>query len=159
MHRVLADMEPHDLELRIHLCRQGSHESEQDAWGMRKTNEQLGQIRDGWVFLWADDAMPERPLFRRLQDMISANPSAGAFVFSQRRPGSHILHAHPDNMKPCHVDGGQVCWRRDFVGDDHYDRESYGDRADGHLIWTVFTRSPQGFIYCDEPLINFNQFV
>jgi hypothetical protein len=156
VHFFTVQMEPHPFELRLHLAFQGH---EPDPWGQNKTNEILEGIKessDNWLFMFADDSLHHPSLFSRLGAIIASTPDCQAVVFGQKREG-HVLHASPDNMKRCFVDGGQFAWRRDFLGPDRYLAGTPGGQADGILaehMWAKRDRSK--FMFWDEPLVYFN---
>lgn len=149
----LEKMEPHPFELRWHIMLQGP---EPDPKGTRKTNEAIDFIPNGWLMMLADDTDQHPALFRRLGEVVAKNPDAGAVVFSQDRyRGKFTLHAHPNNMTPCHVCGSQVVWNREFLGSHRYEYEKYGGTCDGELIKKVFDLHPERFVFVDEVLIRF----
>lgn len=149
-------MEPHGFALRIHVLQQTGPK---DMWGRAKTAEMLNQITGGWVYMWADDAMPEKPLFRRLWETVQSSPNAGAVVFSERvgRFSDTTVAATPQNMQANRVEGHQVCWKRDFLGNHRYNG-AHGRGADWHLITDLYRQFPNRFVFVNEPLINFNHF-
>jgi hypothetical protein len=148
----LSEVEPHPFELRIHLNIQGP---EPDFKGQNKTNECLKMIQDGWVYFWCDDTIQYPSCFRRLSEVISGHPDAGAIVFSEQRPG-HILHASKDHVKPCEICGSMICYKRDFIGDAFYDTAQHGDAADGWLAQHLFIKDPSRWVFIDEVLLKFN---
>jgi hypothetical protein len=164
LHRILSEMEPHKLEIRVHVAVQGTDPVEADAYGMAKTNEILdcipvGSYRSGWVFLWADDCLPEPPLFRRIGELIEANNHVRAIVFRQRRgTGGCFGPANAGMMKLHGVFGDQVCCNRDFLADDRYAREQHWKEADAVLWQTIHERpgNREKFLFCDEPLLGYN---
>jgi hypothetical protein len=145
-------MEPHPFELRWHLCIQGP---DPDPKGSRKINEMLDNIQSGWCWWPSDDTIEHPALYRRLGETIAANPTAGAIVVSQHRGGGHVLHARPDAMKVCHVDGAQVIWDRAFIGSERH-QEKHGGTADGNFIVNKWREAPERFVFLDEVLTNWN---
>lgn len=147
------EQEPHPFEVRWHILRQGP---EPDPKGIRKVNEMLDLLPGGWFMTVSDDTAQAPSLYRRLGEVIQSVPNAGAVVFSQvRKRGGWIQHAAPENMAPYRVCGGQVIWRRDFVGDKRFDFETHGDTCDGVFIQEMFQAHPEGFVFHDEPLMYF----
>jgi hypothetical protein len=146
--------EPHPWEVRWHLLVQGS---EPDPKGIHKINEMLDVLngQQGWYTCPADDTVPMPSYFRRLAEVIAANPNAGAVVFSEVRPGGHILHAAPENMVPGRVDGNQPAWNLQMFGHVRYDFDQFGCGCDGHCIQSVYKNCPDRFVFVDEPLIQF----
>ena len=151
--RYLEKMDAHPFELRWHIYLQGP---DADPKGSNKCNEAIDDIRDGWLFLFADDTDQHPSLFRRLGEVIKRHPKAGAVVFSQDRHGGRfILRAFPQNMKPCHVCGGAVAWERKFLGDNRYNYDKHGGTTDGELIKHMFTLDPNRFVFVDEVLTRY----
>lgn len=145
--------EPHPFELRWHIMQQGP---EPDRFGFLKINEALDGFKDGWFQTPSDDSLHHASLYLRTGEIIAANPSAKAIVFSEDRGREEILHAHPDNMKPGAVDGSQVIWNRAFVGDLRYEWFEYRHEADGVFTQTLYERDPGAFFFCPEVLVRFN---
>lgn len=149
--------QPHTLELRWHVAIQGSHPGERDPYGMSKTNEIADMVPDSdWIMFLSDDSYHHPALFRRIEEIIKANPDKRAIILSeQRQPASWILRASPQNMRPCHVDGQQLVVRKDFLGTKRYERDKYGNQADGNLIQQLYQLAPNEFVFCDEILVSF----
>lgn len=147
-----GEMEPHPWEIRWYVFGQGP---EPDFKGQNKNNEAINQIKDGWLYMWSDDATQHPSLFRRLSEVVSGHPDAGAIVFSEERPG-HILHASKDTVKPCHICGSMICYKREFLGDNRYDTPAHGDQADGHLAEKLYNEHPEKWVFVDEILLKFN---
>lgn len=155
----MTKAEPHTLELRWHIGIQGRHPLERDAYGMSKTNEMVDMVpstdRD-WLMLLSDDSCHHPALFRRIEEVITANPDKRAIIFSeQRQPQSWVLHAAPENVKVCHIDGQQLVVRKDFLGSRRYERDKYNEQADGRLIEQLYQSASDKFIFCDEVLLVF----
>ena len=146
-------MEPHDFELRWHVMQQGP---EPDPKGVNKCNEALEGITAGWVLFHADDTMQFPPFFRRLAEEIEAHPDAGAFVFGQQRRRGVVLMPNSERMRPCGVCGGQVVWRRDFLGDNRCDYDAGGSRCDGEFIKRMYEGDPDAFVFVHEVLMTHN---
>ncbi len=151
--RLYREMEQHPFELRWHLMIQGP---EPDPKGMVKVDEGIELVRSGWVWTPSDDALHSPALFRRLAEVARQHPHAGAIVFSEHRPDGSILRARPAEMNPCRVDGSQVFWRREFIGRERHDFHRVGMAADGEFIRRLHERSPEGFVFVDEVLLDFN---
>lgn len=151
----ILECDPHPFEIRWHILQQGP---DPDPKGIRKVNEELDRIKDGWFWTASDDAQHSKSLFRRLGETIAANPECGVVVFSERRDHKEgpILHAHADNMRPCCVDGTQPIFRRDLIGDHRFDFDQYGDQCDGRFIQLIHQQHPDKFVFVDEVLMNFN---
>jgi hypothetical protein len=149
----LKEMEPHPWEVRWHIMLQGP---EYDPKGTAKVNEGIDDVRGGWLMLISDDTDQHPALFRRLSETIEANPHAGAVVFNQdRHAGRSILLAKPQNMTPCYVCGGQVAWKRDFLGTNRYDYAKHGGTCDGELIRFMYRQAPESFVFVNETLTRF----
>jgi hypothetical protein len=151
--RWLTEMEPHPFEIRWWIMAQGP---EPDPKGVNKTNEALRMIRDGWLMAASDDTLHEPALLRRLGEVIKDNPDKRAVVVSERRPCGCVLHASPDSMKRCRVDGQQIIWRSDFIYNQQFDYEHRGDQADGDLAERMWAHDSSAFLFLDEVLVNFN---
>lgn len=152
----ILQCEGHGFELRWHLCQQGP---EADPKGLRKINEALNWIKDGWFHTPSDDTIHYASLYRRTWEIISSNPDTGAIVFSEDRgpkEGNRIMRASPANMKPCEVDGSQIIWSKSFVGDELYPCEQFPLTADGVFTQRMFERDPSKFVFVDEVLVRFN---
>lgn len=150
----LDGMEPHPFEVRMHVALQGP---ERDPKGEGKQNEIVSYIpNDGWLMFLADDTDQHPSLFRRLGELIFENPNAGAFVFHQQRKGwpGNLLPCSPDSMKICQVCGGQVVWKREFLGDERFRKED-GGVADGRMIERKWAESPERFVFVSEVLMRF----
>lgn len=151
--RYLEKMDPHPFELRWHICVQGP---DKDPKGLLKCNEALDNIQSGWVMFPADDTDQHPALFRRLAEVIRRNPHAGAVVFAQdRNAGKVVLRAHPLQLKPCHVCGGSVVWKREFLGPNRFDWANHRGTSDGILIAHMYNTYPNRFVFVDEVLTRF----
>lgn len=150
----MKEAEPHSLELRWHI---GIQNKIPDAWGMDKTNELIDLVPgQDWLMLLSDDSCHHPALFRRIEEVIKANPEKRAIIFSeQRQPAYWVLHAAPQNMRPCYCDGQQLVVRKDFLGDLRYNREKYGNQADGNLIQQLYQSAPDNFVFVPEILLEF----
>jgi len=148
----LVGMDPHPFELRWHLMVQGP---DADPKGIHKANEAIGFIQDGWVVTFSDDTTQDRSLFKRLGEVIKEHPECTAVVFSQKRLDGTVLHAHPDNMHPCHVSGDQILWRHDLLNQYRFDYEAHAHECDGYLIEQVYREKPDHFVFIDEVLGKF----
>jgi hypothetical protein len=104
----------------------------------------------------ADDTVQHPSLFRRIHDILEDHPDAGAIVFSQKRNGHEfILQASPHSMCPGSVCGGQIVWKREFIGDNRWDFNTYGTVCDGVFIQAMYNSAPNKFVFADEPLMYF----
>ena len=146
-------MEPHPYELRIHIMAQGP---ERDDKGTDKTNEGIQMIQDGWLFMNADDAIPYPACFRRLAEITKANPHIGAVVFGCRRElradGCRDTVTNLANML---IQGGQVAWKREWLGEWRYDNAHRGG-CDPKLAMLKLRSDPSKVFMCDECLTTFN---
>lgn len=149
---LFIHQERHPWEIRWHVMLQGP---DTDPKGTLKTNEAISMIPDGWVFLWADDTTHHSSLFRRLHEVIVANPSAGAVVFAQNR-GDRELHPSPDGMRVGMVCGSMVAYERAFLGDLRMDYAARAHECDGVLVEQLYARDSSRFVFVDEVLIGFN---
>ena len=149
----LQDMEPHPYELRIHIMLQGP---EPDDKGTNKTNEGIQMIQDGWLFMQADDAMPHPACFRRLAEITKANPHIGAVVFTCRREirGDGFADV-PTNLANMIIQGGQIAWKREWLGEWRYDNTRRGT-CDLKLAIEKLRSDPSRVFMCDEALVTFN---
>ena len=149
---LLVRQERHPFELRWHILCQGP---DADPKGTNKTNESIDSIRDGWMFLFADDTVHHPSLFRRLGEVTTTNPNAGCIVFAQDR-GDRILHPSPETMKVGMVCGGMVAYERSFVGDCRFDYANRLHECDGAMVEALHAKDPSRFVYIDEVLTGFN---
>lgn len=147
------EMEPHPFEVRWHILFQGP---ESDPKGVKKTNEGIDGIKDGWVIGVGDDTVHHPSLFRRIGEISDANPGIGAIVFSENRGNGYILRASPHTVQPGLICGGQVVWRRWLLGDHRLDWDRFQERADGNLIQHIYTLNPGAFFFTDEPIMYFD---
>ncbi|HEX6827202.1 MAG TPA: hypothetical protein VF077_12865 [Nitrospiraceae bacterium] len=171
---LLQDMDPHPFELRWHILVQGE---EPDPNGLLKVDEAIGDIAQNdvhmdWIWAPSDDSIHHPSLFKRLAEVISQNLNARAIVFSEQRgngdpncpwtghpwpEGSdRILHATPENMKVCRVDGSQVFLERDFIGNARFCNNPPIHCADGAFIEKLYVETPEAFVFVPETLIRFN---
>lgn len=151
----LLTCEPHPFELRWHVAMQGP---EEDPKGIRKVNEALDDIQDGWIWCFADDSLVHPRMFRRLGEVIAGCPTARAIVLSEeRRDGLGVLHAHPDNMRPFGISGDQYVLHRSLIGQRRYNYRAYGDRCDGMFIARLYQDEKAAFVFVDEVLVWFNR--
>lgn len=154
----LNEMAPHPFELRVIVAMQNRSP---DPKGIAKLNECIDLIEPfdpSWVFTLADDTTQHPSLFKRLAETIAANPDARAIVFGMWHPSGRVLEAAPENCRPTLVGGGQVIWRRDFIGNHRFNYPDYGGRCDGHFIQSRYRESPDKFVFVNEPLTKFNSF-
>jgi len=147
------DMLPHSWEVRWLI---GFAGPEPDEVGINKTNELVGMVKYGWLFMMSDDCLHSPLLFRRLEETIEANPNAGAVVFGLTRFDGSFLDARPDHMVPGYIDASQTAWKKEFLGDDRYNKEAHGYCADGHLAQRMYAKDPSRFVFVDERLIAWN---
>lgn len=151
--KYLEKVKPHPFELRWYIFQQGP---EPDRKGNLKLNEGIDMIpNNGWFMILSDDTYQHPELFFRIGEMLEERPDAGAIVFSQYRGGGNFLRAHPNNMSPCNVCGGQVIFNREFVGDKRLKWEEHGGCSDGVLIQELFKEHPERFVFRDEVLCYF----
>ncbi len=145
------------LAIRWHILLQGA---DPDEKGFSKINTCLSYLpSDSWFWTPSDDSIHHPHFFRRLGEIIAANPECRAVVFSEERgpsENSRVLRAAPENMKPGAVDGSQCAWHRGFVGDQRYDWSGKGQDADGCFAQALYERDPKVFVFCDEILTRFN---
>jgi hypothetical protein len=174
-HFYLTQMEEHPFEVRWLMGVQGRNEP--DPKGMRKVDELMRMVPGGWFIAQADDTVHHPALFRRIAEVIEKNPRAGAIIFSGQRsrrlslrrrikqawsilvsgrPGKSpepvILKACPENMRPCHVCGSQMVFKKEFVGDQTFDFDTHGKLCDGVFIEKLWKKDPGAFVFVDEPL-------
>ncbi len=84
--------------------------------GQHPKNIMLSRIDDGWVCILDDDTVMNPSYLRRIYKA-SKTGTFNAIVVSQRRTTNTLLQAKPENMLVGKVDAGQVCIRRDYIGD------------------------------------------
>lgn len=149
----LQDMEPHPYELRVHVMAQGP---EPDDKGLKKTNEAVDMIRDGWLFMWADDTLPHPALFRRLAEITETRPWLGAVVFANRRElRERISRDYLVDLGSMLIQGGQVAWKREWLGASKYDPK-LGGCCDLYLAINKLRTDPSKVFISDEVLATFN---
>ncbi len=85
--------------------------------GQRSKNQMLSHVTKGWVCILDDDTTMHPQFLWRIYRAHRQNPYAKAIVVSQKRTTGVVLQACPTNLKVGMVDAGQVCIRRDFIGD------------------------------------------
>lgn len=158
----LTEMEPHPFELRTIVASQNVYP---DPCGIQKLNECLDLIDSdcpSWLFTFADDTIQHASLFRRLGETIEAKPHARAVMFDQvtrhAKDGTGVLRVGPNNCRPCHCCGGQVAWRRDFIGNNRFGYAEFGGRCDGEFIQARYRENPEAFVFVNEPLTYFGSF-
>lgn len=148
----LCRMERHPFELRWHISVQGP---DKDYKGCNKTNEAIDSIKDGWLFFFADDTVQHQSIFRRLGEVVSANPDARVVVFSQQR-GPDVLRSNPECCIPGKVCGGMFAVEREFLGELRFDYPLYGSLCDGFLVQKLHEKDASRFVFVDEVLARFN---
>ena len=149
----LQDMEPHPYELRIHLMAQGP---EPDDKGLKKTNEAVEMIKDGWLFMWADDTIPHPALFRRLHEITEKRPYLGAVCFATRRElRDRVSRDILLDLGSMLIQGGQVAWKREWLADSRYDANQ-GGVCDLLLAIKKLRTDPAKVFISDEVLTTFN---
>jgi len=152
----ILEADPHPFELRWHIMQQGP---EPDPKGLRKINEALGWISDGWFWTPSDDSIHSPRLFRRVGELMASRQDAVGIVFSEQRGPEEqykILYASREEMLPCHVDGSQCVWRRDAIGELRYDFDAHAEQADGVFAQQMAERYGERILYADEVLCRFN---
>jgi len=147
----LEKWEPHPFEIRWHILAQGP---DADPKGLRKTNEELERIKDGWVMTVADDTYQEPGLLRRLGEIIVEHPNAGAVVFRLKGFGGEIPSTS-ENARADRIGGAQTIWSREFLGDRRFDWERHQGAADVKLVAEMYAAHPERFVFCDERFMNF----
>jgi hypothetical protein len=155
-HHYTTQQEPHVFELRFHFLLENREHG--DPKGVFKLNEGLLQVPDGWLIVPADDTLQHPSLFRRLGEVITEHPDCGAVVFSQQRgkdPG-HVIHANKDTVIPGRICGGQICWKRSFIGDNRWNFDVHREGADGYFAKMMHDQAPDKFVFIDEVLMYFD---
>ncbi len=152
----------HPFEIRWHLMLQGP---EPDPKGYLKCCEGAVLCSTGWLWFPSDDSLQETYLFRRLGEVMSANPHARAIVFSEKRGGvcpytggawpldPGILFARPENMKRCHVDCTQVFFHHSLKP--FFNTKDYGDEADGGFIVDTYQKHQDLFVFSPDDFVLF----
>ena len=153
----ILQCESHAFAIRWCILQQGT---DVDPKGLIKLNQALDWVPStAWFWTPSDDCIHAPSLIRRVGEIAAEHPDCGCIIVSEDRgiKESHaILHAAPENMKRCHVDGSQCFWRRDFVGDYRYDFAGCGDQADGEFVEHFYALDPKRFVFADEILCRFN---
>jgi hypothetical protein len=86
--------------------------------------------------------------------MIARNPGAGAVVFRQEIGGTGFRPAHPSEVRPGGVDGGQYVLRGDLVGDERFRDEG---QCDGRFLQRLHAKAPGRFVFVnDRGLLTYN---
>jgi len=146
-------MEPHHWELRIYVMAQGPLLP--DPLGVRKCNEALDLVKSGWVFTFADDTTQHPALFRRLWEIIQANPHAGCVIFTEARGGS-VFSIHEADPATGFICGGSLAYEISFLGNLRFDTDDPLHRTDGRLVSRLWSKDPSRFIKVDEILTREN---
>ncbi len=136
----------HPFEVRWHILLQGPDE---DPKGIRKCNECLDFIEDGWFATIADDTAQNPSLLTRLGKAIVENPNAGAFVFCLQGRKSSIK-ATPENAATDMIGGAQIILSREFIGENRYDWETYRERCDVKFVTMLFKAHPERFVFIND---------
>lgn len=151
----LSDMEPHPFEIRWLIGMQGP---EPDPKGINKENELIDMIPGvGWFLTQADDTFHDPSLFRRIAEIIEANPNAGLIAFSGQRGPGGVLNACPENACVCHMCGSQIVIKKEFMGSDRFNYQEHGVLSDGRMIEHLKAKDPSRIVYVDELLTYFNR--
>lgn len=107
-----------------------------------------------WVGL-ADDSLPEPGLFERLRREVDAG--AEIVMFPMHIPGVAFCWSNPESIRPCHVSGGQVFYRRDVLGDLRWKQKD--GLLDGVFLVDLWQRTgkTRRWHFADAPLLHHNQ--
>lgn len=152
-HNFFVEMKPHPFELRWHIMAQGP---EPDPYGNNKANEGIEMVRDGWLVTWSDDTIHQIDLFKRFGEVLAENPNSGVVVFGESRPDNCLLKPCPENVRPCRIDGQQLFWKREFLGDERLNYLDHGNQHDGYLAQKMYEKDPSRWVFVEDYLIRFN---
>lgn len=150
----LVHPEPNPFALRWHIMVQSQNDP--DRMGVRKTNEAIDFIRNGWLFCFADDTVQHPALFRRLGEVIAENPNAGCVMFAGYRTPDEIFHPSEEKSRTGFICGGMIAYERGFLGDLRYDLDEPLHRTDGRLVARLYAKDPSRFVHIDEALTKEN---
>lgn len=126
-----------------------NRECEKSVVGNYQRNCALDAIRDGWVYFLDDDTVIHPEFFTEL-----AKVETLAVAFEQELD-TWIREVAPSEMRPDHIDMGQVAMRRDVIGNIRFRLGVY--EADGVFIEDVYRRDPKEWSFVDKPLCYYNK--
>lgn len=124
-------------------------------YGERHQNALLDSLSpEMWFWGLADDNVACPGFFLNLRRLIEDYPEKRAFMFRLTRSIGHTIPAHPDRIRPGEVDGVQVVYRKDLVGDLRW---TDGPTTDGDFLVKLYAKNPEAWHFEDEELVYYNR--
>ena len=122
-------------------------------FGNAQRNYALDRTDAGWVYFLDDDNLMHPALFEKLHAVIENNPALQAFALAQDC-GIATRQVAPTCMHMGMIDMGQVCIKRELIGDIRFRLQPY--EADGYFIEDVYRAKSSAWGFVHEAVTFYN---
>jgi hypothetical protein len=125
-------------------------------FGINQKNYGIDHAEPGYYHLLDDDNIIHPAFFKKLSEVIKANPEKQAFGFNQLRWDMHgDLPCRADRMKPGKIDNTMFVVHTDFIGSKRYDITKAGTE-DGFFFQELYKQDPSAWVFTDEYVTYYN---
>lgn len=125
-------------------------------FGINQKNYGLDNTERGYYHLLDDDNIIHPEFFKKLAEVIKANPGKMAFGFNQRRWDQHgDLPCSPDRMWPGKIDNTMFVVHTDFIGSKRYDLSKAGIE-DGYFFHELHNQDRSAWVFPNEYVTYYN---
>lgn len=125
-------------------------------FGINQKNYGIDHAETGYYHLLDDDNIVHPAFFKRVAEVIKANPDKRAFGFNQLRWDQHgDLPCRADRMIPGRIDNTMFVVHTDFIGSKRYDLAKAG-MEDGFFFQDLYHQDPNAWVFVDEYVTYYN---
>lgn len=125
-------------------------------FGINQKNHGIDHAQTGYYHLLDDDNIIHPAFFKKVADVIKANPDKRAFGFNQLRWDQHgNLPCRADRMCPGKIDNTMFVVHTDFIGAKRYDLTKAGIE-DGVFFQELYHQDPNAWVFVDEYVTYYN---
>jgi len=125
-------------------------------FGINQKNYGIDHAEPGYYHLLDDDNIIHPAFFKKLSEVIKANPGKRAFGFNQLRWDHHgDLQCRADRMRPARIDITMFVVHTDFIGTKRYDVTKAG-LEDGFFFQELYKQDPSAWVFTDEYVTYYN---
>lgn len=125
-------------------------------FGINQKNHGIDHAEPGFYHLLDDDNIIHPAFFKKIAEVIKANPDKRAFGFNQLRWDSHgDLPCREDRMIPGKIDNTMFVVHTDFIGPKRYDLSKSG-MEDGFFFSELYGQDPNAWVFVDEYVTYYN---
>lgn len=125
-------------------------------FGILQKNMGIDLCDDGFYYLLDDDNIIHPNFFKRIGELIRANPDKEAFAFNQQRWDFHgNISATPERMVPGKIDNSMFVVHTKLIGSDRYNLGLAGNE-DGYFFQGLYLKKKETFLFVDEFLAYYN---